>query len=265
MKIHSIALLVVLSLSIIAEAQVGPRGRRPGGAGGGIGGPPQPRFGDSMSKVFSEHPAFTANMLMETKAENQVMTMPGKLTYLNGKARFEMDMTKIKGGGMPPETAQQMKEMGMGEMVNITRPDKNETYIIYPGLKAYAVTATTNGKPTSEAPGKAAEIKKTEIGKETVDGHPCTKYKMIVKDDEGKDHEMTVWTASDLKDFPIKMQMQENETPVTMTYRDVKLEKPEESLFEPPAGFQRYNDVGTLMRESMMKRLAPGAGVPPGQ
>ena len=263
MKIHSIALLVVLSLAIIAEAQVGQRGRRPAGAGGGI--VPQPRFGESMSKVFSEHPAFTANMLMETKAENEVMTMPGKLAYLNGKARFEMDMTKIKGGGMPPETAQQMKEMGMGEMVSITRPDKNETYLIYPGLKAYAVTPTTNEKPTNDTTEKAPDIKKTEIGKETVDGHPCKKYKMIVKDDEGKEHEMTVWTASDLKDFPIKMQMQENQTPVTMTYRDVKLEKPDESLFEPPAGFQRYIDVGTLMRESMMKRFAPGGGVPPRQ
>jgi hypothetical protein len=153
-----------------------------------------------------------------------------------------------------------MKAMGMGEMISITRPEKKESYIIYPGLKAYAVMPATD----EDAAAGKEEIKKTELGKETVDGHSTTKYKMVMKDADGKEQEATLWSASDLKDFPVKIEMNTEAGPSTVTFSDVKLGKPDESLFDPPATFQRYNDVSTMMREAMMKRFAPpGGGFPP--
>ena len=51
--------------------------------------------------------------------------------------------------------------------------------------------------------------------------------------------------------------------PSTLTFNNVKLDKPAESLFNPPADFQRYNDPNTMMREAMMKRFAPPGGTQP--
>jgi len=244
---------ILLSFCFSLQAQVGP----PGGLRGSPGGPPRAPFAGKMKELFGENSAFTANMHMETKTQGGSMSVPAKLSFLDGKSRFEMDMTKAKGAAMPPGVAEQMKAMGMGEMISITRPEKKESYIIYPGLKAYAVTPATD-EDTATA-GKE-QIKKTELGKETVDGHPTTKYKMLMKDADGKEQEATLWSASDLKDFPVKIEMSTEAGPSMVTFSDVRLGKPDESLFDPPSGFQRYNDVSTMMREAMMKRFAPPGG-----
>lgn len=258
LRIFTVTVLAVsLSLSIVAQQQ-----RRPGGPGAGAGGPPQ--FSGAMTKLFGENKAFTANAEMEMKTPNGAMTMPGKLAFLDGKSRFEMDTTKIKGAQIPPQAAEQMKQMGMAEIISISRPDKKETYIVYPGLKSYAaVPADGENGGKADATATKDDLKKTELGKETIDGHPTTKYKVVMKDDQGKEHESTIWTASDLKDFPIKIETINEGMPSTITFKDVKFDKPEESLFNPPAEFQRYTDMNTMMQEQMMKRFAAPAGAAP--
>ena len=151
-----------------------------------------------------------------------------------------------------------MEAMGMGQLVSIGIPDKKESYLVYPGLKAYAVMPTTG--ETADDKEKKPEIKRTQLGKETVEGQPATKYKVVVKDDEGKEHELTLWEATDLKNFPIRIENPNEEVPTTLTFREVKFEKPAESMFTPPEDFQRYTDVGMMIRESMMKRFAPPGG-----
>jgi outer membrane lipoprotein-sorting protein len=263
MKSAKFALILVTAF-LVSDLNAQQEQQRRSRAGGGMGGPPQPRFGEAMTKLFGENQNFSADVNMEMKMENSTMTMPGKLSFSGGKSRFEMDTTKMKGGNIPPGAAEQMKQMGMAEMVNITRPDKKESYIVYPGLKAYAVMPTTEGESKDAAGADKTNIKKTELGKETVDGHPTTKSKVVLKDAEGKETEFTVWNASDMKDFPIKMETVNEGVPAIITYKEVKLEKPDDALFEPPADFQRYTDVSTMMRETMMKRFAPPGGAAPG-
>lgn len=262
MKLRYFSLILLtafLATDVLAQQPPQRRGR----AGGGMAGPPQPRFGEAMTRLFSQNSNFTANVNMEMKMQDSTMTMPGKLAFSGGKSRFEMDTTKMKGANIPPGAAEQMKQMGMAEMVSITRPDKKESYIIYPGLKAYAVMPTNEGESKDSPAADKSDIKKTELGKETVDGHPATKSKVLVKDADGKETEFTVWNASDLKDFPIKMETVNEGVPSTISYTEVKLEKPDDALFEPPADFQRFNDVGAMVREMMMKRMAPPGGPAP--
>lgn len=263
-----LALLAFVFLVTTLETQAQQRRGRPGGPGG-MGGAPQPRFGASMAKIFGENKAFSADAQMEVQMQGNNISMPGKIAFLDGKTRFEMDATKMKGPNVPPQAAEQMKQMGMAEMINIARPDKKETYLVYPGLKSYAVMPDPERSAEAQAAADA-DLKRTEIGKETVDGHPTTKYKVVLKDDDGKEYESTVWEATDMKNFPIKIETINEGMPSTVTFKNVKLEKPEESLFSPPADFQRYNDVGTMMREQMMKRFAPPGGkapanLPPGE
>lgn len=261
MRSTTLFLITLATMILVCEAQTGRRNARPGGPGGGMGGPPTPRMDKAMAKLFGEHKNFSADLLMEHKSARGMVSMPGKMAFSEGKSRFEMDMTKMKSAEMPPGAAEQMKQMGMGEMVSISRPDKNETYLVYPGLKSYVATPV---EEVGETKGAAAEgdVKRTEIGKETVDGHECTKYKVTVKDDAGKEREFTVWAAQDLKGFPVKMETINEEMPTTMTYKNASFSKPEPSLFEVPSDFKRYADMATMMQEAMMKRFAPPGGAP---
>jgi hypothetical protein len=252
-----IALAFCLTISI-AHAQPGMRGS--------MGGPPPgPHFGGDMAKIFGENSAFSADMEMQSSGgKNGNTTMPGKIAALDGKSRFEMNMSEMKGSQMSPQNVEQMKQMGMdmSTMVMISRPDKKITYVLYPGMKAYFEQPIRDPNATkSEADFK---IETTELGKDSVDGHPCIKNKVVVTDNEGKAHESTVWNATDLKKFPVKIQTTEEGTSVTMLFKNVKLEKPETTQFEPPADFQKHSGMAELMREEMMKHMG-GMGRPPGQ
>src|SRR4030095_13307219 len=64
----------------------------PAGGVGGLGNPASgPRFGGALGKLFGEN-AFTAKMEMEIKEPGsaEVITMPGRMSFLDGKTRFEM-------------------------------------------------------------------------------------------------------------------------------------------------------------------------------
>ncbi len=142
-----------------------------------------------------------------------------------------MDMAQIKGGNLPPNAAEHMKQMGMDKMVMISRPDKKIAYMVYPNLEAYTEIVMQN--PEAATPASDFKLETTELGKETVDGHPCVKNKAVVSDSKGNKHESTVWNATDLKNFPVKIETAEQGQKATMLFKDVKLAKQEASLFDP--------------------------------
>ena len=196
-----------------------------------------------------------------TDSSGNTITMPGKIYFDTGKSRFEINMADMKGGNMPPNAAAQMKSMGMDQAVTIARPDQKVAYLIYPGLQSYAEIQLSNAD--SAPTNSDYKVKITEIGKETMDGHPCVKNKYVVTDNQGVKHESTVWNATDLKKFPVKIQTTEQGEDVTMLFKNVSLTKPAASLFDPPAGFKKYDDVQQLMQQEMMKRMGGGMGMPP--
>jgi hypothetical protein len=153
-----------------------------------------------------------------------------------------------------------MISMGMDRIVMIARPDKKAGYQIYPGMQAYVETPLPQ-QETSTTP-EDFKLETTELGKETVDGHACIKNTAVVTDKDGTKHESTVWNATDLKKFPVKIEHTENGTKVTMVFHEVNLAKPAADLFDPPAGATKYETMQTLMQQVIMKRMG---GAPPGR
>lgn len=251
MKTLRCAGLSVLLSVYAAHAQPG----RPGGMGGP---PPGPGLSGSTVKLFGENSTFSANLEMQTSGggEADPMTMPGKIFFDHGKSRFEMDMSQLRGGKMSPETAAQMKSIGMDKTIMISRPDKKVGYQVYPRMQAYLESPL----PENEASGQSNDFKLdvTELGKETVDGHPCIKNKAIVTDKEGTKHESLVWNATDLNKFPIKIEHSEDGLKVTMLFRDVSFAKPAADLFDPPSGATKYDNLQSMMQQVMMNRLSGG-------
>ena len=214
-------------------------------------GPKTPSFDNSYLKLFRDAKAFSAQseVRVQDSTDKETMTMPMSFALLDGKTRSELQLTDMKSANMPPGSANQMKQFGMDRMVNVARPDKQVSYIIYPSLKAYAEMPIS--KDAAAKPAAEPKIEKTELGKETVDGHPCVKSKVIITDEDGTVHEAEIWAASDLKDFPIQMKMKDKGSTITMHYRNVQFTKPDAKLFEPPAGFTKYNSVQELMQSAI--------------
>lgn len=245
---------LAFSLSLVQlPAQFGPRG------GGAMG----PKFDAAMNKLFGDNSAFSATLEFQIKnGKGDPMNMPGKMAFSEGKSRFEMNMAALEGGKSSPQAAAQMAAMGMDKMIAITRPDKKSIYMVIPGMKAYATTEMKDAKDPKAA--DSFKLETTELGKETVDGHPCVKNKVVVTDDQGTKHESTVWNATDLKKFPVKIETTERDSEITMLFKEIQLAKPANSLFDPPAEFKSYDSLQALMQEEMMKRMGgPGGFAPP--
>ena len=214
-----------------------------------------PGLDAAMAKLFGNNKAFTATAtarLLDDKG-NETMTMPMSYAALDGRIRSEIDMTRIKSKDMQGEAAASLKQMGMDKMISIVRPDKNAVIVVYPALRAYAETPMP--KSQAGATDQDYKIESAKLGNETVDGHPCVKNKVTVKGKDGEKQEALVWNATDLKDFPVKMQMQQADGVMVMTYTDVKLDKPDAQLFEAPAGFEKHDSVEKLLQSAMMKLL----------
>jgi Domain of unknown function (DUF4412) len=241
--------IVLLSAVFSAQAQ------RPG-----MGGPPGASFNGAMAKLFGDNANFSATMEqhMKTSATEDPMEFRGKMASSDGNFRIEMDMSTITNPKMAG-AADRMKKMGMSKMVIITKPDKKVMDMIFPDLQAYVEQPLTD--PESSKPVTDFKIEMTELGKEDFDGHPCVKNKAVVTDSQGQKHESTLWNATDLHKFPIKIEQPmegRGGGSMTLLFKNIELSKPEASMFEAPSGFTKYDSQMAMMQSVMMKRRPPG-------
>ena len=215
---------------------------------------------EQLAKLFGKSSAFSADASITVK-ETSGRAMPSMqvaFAMLDGKVRTEIDMTKM-GSHMPPDAMAHMKQMGMDRTVYISLPEKNVMYTVYPVMKAYCETTPSQVAPG--AAGKEPKIEKNDLGKETIDGHVCTKVKVTGTEENGRTFEWLMWQATDLKDFPIKVEItSEKGTVVTILYSNINQSKPDAALFAPPSGFTRYGS----MQELMMGVMSGGRGMPGG-
>ncbi len=225
----------------------------PVGAQGGPGGP-NAGVSPTMLKMFGDIKAFSAKAEMRVLQAGKKEMMSGTISFalLDGKTRMEMDLTQLKSGQIPPEVSRQLKQMGMDVTILVVLPDKKLTYMVYPGLKAYVEVPLPTEQAASEA---NIKMEKKELGKETIDGHSCVKYQVTLTGESGKKNEATSWNATDLKDFPIQTEFQEQGNTVIMRYKDIKFAKPDAKSFEAPAGFKKYTNQQELMQTEVLKRI----------
>ena len=255
-------LVVSLNLNSL-HAQPG----SPGRAGMGTSAFSGPYISEAMGKLFGANSAFTATIESQVKpaSQNEPVTMPGKIAYDSGKSRVEMNLSEWKGTNVSPAAMEHLKAMGMDKTVVISGTDSPVVYTLYPALKAYLELPISKPDTNQSSDFK---IETTELGKETVDGHACVKKKVVVTDGKGKQHEFTVWSATDLKDFPVKTtETSESVSTIVTSFKDVKFAKPDASQFEPPSDYTKYTDQMEMMRQEMMKRMPQGGmgGMPHGQ
>src|SRR5262249_19190592 len=148
--------------------------------------------------------AFTESMKVLANTPQRPMTVPDKVFYLESKARFEIDMMQTKSPTIPPGATEQFKSMEMDKIIVISLPDKKVTYMIYPGLQAYLEMPLEDSEV--KKPNNDSKLEETKVEKETFDGHKYVKKKTIVTEKDETKQESTVWRATDLNKFPIKIE-----------------------------------------------------------
>ena len=213
-----------------------------------------PGWNAALTRLFGDIKAFTARAEMRAldKAGKEVATVPMGFAMLDDKVRLEIDMNQMKSAQMPPGMGAQLKQLGLDRTVVVMTAQKKSMLVIYPALQAYVDMPMPD--EAAAAVDRNFKIEKTPLGKETVDGHACVKHRVILTDAKGQKAEAMVWNASDLKDFPVQMQMNDKEATVVMRYKEIQLAKPETKQFDPPAGFTRHADMQQLMMIVMQKQ-----------
>src|SRR2546427_5833581 len=216
------------------------------------GGPPG--WNAAMTKLFGDIKAFSAKAEMRAldKSGQPAIQMPMNFALLDNKVRMDIDMTLLKGPKAPPDQVALLKQMAMDRVACIVALDKKAMQVIFPSLAAYVETPLPEDE--AAALNKDLKLHKTPLGKETIDGHPCVKNRGGMTDTKGQKAEAVVWNATDLKEFPVQMQMNDKETTVVMRYKEVHLSKPDAKQFDAPAGFTKHTDMQQLMMAIAQKQ-----------
>jgi hypothetical protein len=85
---------------------------------------------------------------------------------------------------------------------------------------------------------------------------------VVVSNDQGQMLDAITWEATDLKNFPIQIQTKDNGKVTVVRYKQIRLEKPAASQFEPPKEYAQFKDMMELMK-SVMKKAAASPEVNP--
>jgi len=242
--------MLVLLLAIGVFVGHGARAQLPGGSQAGMNA--------AMLKMFGDITAFSskADVRVQERGAREPMTMTVDFAMLDGKVRMDLDMSTVKSKQLPADLLAGYKSAGMDKVATVLRPDRKSALLIYPAVRGYVELPMS--KEEAADMDRKFKIDKTRLARETIGGQVCDKTKVVVSSDTGEKHQALVWYAMDLKNFPVKMQMDQPQMTVVMEYRDVKLARPDAKQFETPAGFARYPSVEQLMQKAMQKVLGGG-------
>jgi hypothetical protein len=214
-----------------------------------------PGLNAALVRLLGDHRAFTARLdLKIVDAQGKVvLSAPMAFSTLNGSMRGDMDVSRLESKDLPALAASAARSVGMNEVITLVRPDKQETYLLYPAFSA-CIVAPIDPEDV-EALKKPAAIQKTPLQRETLDGHPCVKNRVVVTEPDGRHHEATVWEAEDMNRFPLRIQTVDDTDTITLNFRQVKFQAPRAADFDLPAGTARYADSQELSQAILKKLL----------
>ena len=219
-----------------------------------------PGLNAALVRLFGGVTGFTAQLELRMVDTNGVETLnaPMKFSLLDGKMRGDLDVTKLKSKDLPALAASAAGSVGMDHVITLVRPDKQETYLLYPKFQACVVAPLD--KEDMAALKQPAKLDKTPLARETLDGHPCIKHRVVVTEPDGRKHTATVWSATDLKEFPVQIQTVDDGDTILMRFRQVKFERPAAKDFDLPAGTTKYSDAKDLAQAAVKRFLSDALG-----
>jgi len=161
---------------------------------------------------------FSADMVSTTKAG----VVTGKIFVAKEKTRMETPQTTI-----------------------ITRIDKNIVWILMSAQRMYMEQALKPENVVAATDKMSGEIERKLVGKETIDGKTTNKYRIVYV---VADKEETIFQWITASGLPIKSAAVDGSW--TVEYKNLKTGKQPDTLFEIPAGYQKFSLGVPVMPET---------------
>ena len=201
--------------------------------------------------VLAGGPSFygRAKVHLSNGADKDPTIISCDIAVLSGNLRLESDSFE-PGANLPPAEAAQVKQM---HSVSILRPDRNRMYMVFPSVKSYIELAYSKSTGTDPAP--PPKIDKTPLGTEVVGDQPCAKVQMDVTESNGEHYDITTWTATNSSTLPIQIKVGSPSALVEL--QDLHFEAPDSGIFEPPAGYTKYEGMQELIQRDIEKAQKP--------
>jgi hypothetical protein len=178
------------------------------------------------------------------KGRNQSWVFDAPLWITGPKMKMEMDMTKM----MQTAGAQGGEQSPMSRMIMLSRGDKKTSYTLYPNAQKYIVH--TEAQEREERP----KVQKTKVGSETIDKHPCDKFRVTITYKDGRVEEGFIWNAKDLGGMTIRSEVENKDFKITTDLKNIVLKSSPASVFEIPAGYTQAKDFMELMMSGQPKQ-----------
>ena len=161
---------------------------------------------------------------------------------------FSADMINTTKGGIfrgKIFVAKDKMRMETQESISISRMDKKVVWILMPKDKMYMEQPFDPAQAVATAEKMVGEIERKLVGQEMVDGKMASKYQ-VVYSLSGKKETMFQWFVSGFK-MPVKSAAVDNSW--IMEYKNIKTGKQPDSLFEVPAGYEKFSTQMPTMKD----------------
>ena len=100
---------------------------------------------------------------------------------------------------------------------------------------------------------QGANLKRTSVGADNLDGHPCNIENVVVTRADGSTIASRVWEAQDLKGVPIRIDSRIGDITLSATYRDISFDTPEQGLFTAPESCTPLEKMGEVVEQKTLR------------
>jgi len=153
---------------------------------------------------------------------------------------FSADMVSTTGGVVVTGKTFVTKEktrMETPQAITITRIDKNVVWILMPAQSMYMEEPLKPENVVATTDKMQGEIERKLVGKETINGEPTNKYRIVYTAADKKET-IFQWITVD-SGLPIKTEAADGRW--TIEYKNLKTGKQPDPLFEIPAGYKKFS------------------------
>jgi hypothetical protein len=121
--------------------------------------------------------------------------------------------------------------------ITIARLDKNVVWILMPQTKMYMEQELKDEELVGKVNKLPGEVERKKVGTEKIDGVLCDKYKIVYKP-EGAAGKAVVYQWISKDNIPVKAAAPDGSW--SSVYKNIKIGKQPASLFELPAGYNKF-------------------------
>lgn len=209
------------------------------------------------AKMSPDTPDFSAIGQCDlcTRAGDVQLELPMDVAVSTNVFRWEVDASKVS--PLPPQVKTMAKMMRTDRQIFLVNKNEQRIYMIYPDLHAYIqIPIPESALADVEARSDATQVQKTELGRETIDGHPCIRNKAVTVEPGSPPEQGLMWNATDLQGFPIKMQLNTARGLMKFQFQDVVIQNPDPTLFLVPGNYNLFTNSADLMDYAKNQALA---------